>query len=325
MTDKRHWKRSSRFGLVYGIVLAVFTAYVLLDTFVIPKKIAAVSTAADSSAEETFSSGTSGVASDLTSGVSAADSGDTAASVSGAVITDTSYDDDNISISISTARVSDTACYLVDIRISDVSYLKAAFADDTFGRNIKEKTSVMAEEHSAILAINGDYCGFRDYGYVLRNGVLYRDASGNDEDLVIDADGSMRIIGESSVTAASLEEENAWQVLSFGPALVNDGEIAVGVSDEVDQAMNSNPRTAIGMISPLHYLIVVSDGRTDESRGLTLYELAQIFADKGASVAYNLDGGGSSTLWFNGRIINNPAGGRSGNKERAVSDILYIG
>lgn len=58
------------------------------------------------------------------------------------------------------------------------------------------------------------------------------------------------------------------------------------------------PGTAIGVIGDLHYLFVVADGRTSESEGLSLYELAQIMQKYGCITAYNLDGGGSSTLYF---------------------------
>lgn len=98
----------------------------------------------------------------------------------------------------------------------------------------------------------------------------------------------------------------------------------VGESEEVSKSMNSNPRTAIGMISPLHYIVIVSEGRTDDSVGLTLYQLAGIFKQEGCTVAYNLDGGGSSTLYFNGEVINTTTGGR-GESEREVSDIVYFG
>ena len=88
--------------------------------------------------------------------------------------------------------------------------------------------------------------------------------------------------------------------------------------------MGSNPRTAIGQVSALHYIMVVSDGRTDASEGLTLLELAQVMRQYGCVIAYNLDGGGSSTLWFNGKVINNPTDGRKAS-ERSVSDIVCIG
>jgi exopolysaccharide biosynthesis protein len=70
--------------------------------------------------------------------------------------------------------------------------------------------------------------------------------------------------------------------------------------------------------------VIVSDGRTSESQGLSLLQLAQEFKERGCTVAYNLDGGGSSTMYFNGEIINKPTDGRSMG-ERKVSDIVYFG
>ncbi|MFV0412748.1 MAG: phosphodiester glycosidase family protein, partial [Oscillospiraceae bacterium] len=157
--------------------------------------------------------------------------------------------------------------------------------------------------------------------------VLYRSiarSAGNDDALVMDADGNFSIVKESTTDAEALAESGAWQIFSFGPALVENGEIAVEESSEVGQAMESNPRTAIGQVGEGHYIIVVSDGRTSESEGLSLYQLAEIMQQYGCTTAYNLDGGGSSTLVFNGQTINNPTGGR-GSSERQVSDIVYIG
>lgn len=74
-----------------------------------------------------------------------------------------------------------------------------------------------------------------------------------------------------------------------------------------------------------HYLFVVSDGRTSESEGLSLYEMAEFMQSLGAATAYNLDGGGSSTMYFNGEVVNNPTTSGRNIKERSVSDIVYIG
>jgi exopolysaccharide biosynthesis protein len=122
----------------------------------------------------------------------------------------------------------------------------------------------------------------------------------------------------------SLELSSIWQILSFGPSLIEDGDITVDDNSEVSRSMTSNPRTAIGMISPLHYVFIVSDGRTDASEGLSLLQLAQVFSDLGCTTAYNLDGGGSATMYFNGEVVNNPTDGRTYG-EREVSDIVYIG
>ncbi len=196
-----------------------------------------------------------------------------------------------------------------------------------------------------MLAINGDYYGAQESGYVIRNGVAYRETSDGEDILVLYADGSMKVLDSDDVTVQELLDQGVWQAWSFGPGLLSDGEVTVGENTEVSRAMNSNPRTAIGQIDDNHYVFVVSDGRTDESKGLSLYELAEFMESlgwtdesKGLSLyelaefmeslgcrtAYNLDGGGSSTMYFNGSVVNNPTtNGRI--KERAVSDIVYIG
>ena len=298
------------FPLCYGLVLLGFTAYVLMDTFLISR----VYTYIDPSIP-------------ATPGSPSSPASPTAPSVpKQPVVTENSYTDSNISITLTEYREYNTAVYVADIRISDPSYLKAAFAKNAYGRNIKENTSELAQPHNAILAVNGDYYGSRDDGYVLRNGHLYRDTgSKKREDLVIRSDGSFEIIAEKDTSAADLAAGGAWQIFSFGPALVRDGEISVDTDTEVGQATYSNPRTAIAVVEPLHYLMVVSDGRTDRSAGLSLYQLATILQSLGATTAYNLDGGGSSTMWFNGKVVNEPVNHGSTVSERSISDIVYIG
>ena len=133
----------------------------------------------------------------------------------------------------------------------------------------------------------------------------------------------MRIVNSGEKTAQQLVDDGVWQAFSFGPALIQDGQVDVAVNAEVGKAMASNPRTAVGMIDTCHYVFVVSDGRTSESKGLSLYQLATFMQGIGVKTAYNLDGGGSSTLYFNGEIINYPTTSGRSMKERGVSDIVY--
>ena len=292
MKEKKYF-----FGLLYGIVLTAFTAYLLLDTFVITRVYSPVPEMEEHSVEEMEPTST-----------------------------ENTYKDANLSIDIKEYRVEDTTVYLADVQVSSPEYLKTALADDSYGRNITQKTSEMAEENGAILAVNGDYYGSRESGYVLRNGTLYRSKAARDqEDLVIYDDGTFAVISEEEISAKQLEEFGAEQIFSFGPALVLDGEIAVTRNEEVGKAMADNPRTAIGIVEDCHYLLVVSDGRTSESEGLSLYELAEFMQSVGAELAYNLDGGGSSAMYFNGEIVNNPTTNGKSIKERSVSDIVYIG
>ena len=295
--------------------LLLFTVYVLLDTFVIERRLEA---AAEPQTVSAPVEGKTETPVSLRLAASPEEKAET-------VITENSYHDGNISIEITEERVGDTTVYVADVYLASADHLKTAFADNTYGRNVTDTTSGIAGSVNAILAVNGDFYGAQQSGFVIRGGVLYRSAAKKGaEDLVIYADGSFGIIREAEITAQELLERGARDVLSFGPALVENGELSVSVNDEVGRAKASNPRTAIAVIDELHYLLVVSDGRTKESEGLSLYELAVFLQSKGVQTAYNLDGGGSSTMVFNGRVVNNPTSGRS-IKERSVSDIVYIG
>ena len=306
-------------GICYGLILTVFTGYVLLDTFVL-KQVYSVVPSEHSQTSDTDTQKESTFLQEDADMNTSNDESDAP------VITDRSYQDNNISITVTEHREYNSAIYVADILLSSAEYLKTAFAEGAYGKNVTEKTSVIANKTSAILAINGDFYGSRERGYVLRNGAVYRNTpSANQEDLVIYADGSFSIITEDEISADELSANGAQQIFSFGPALVMDGKISVTKDEEVGKAMASNPRTAIGIIDELHYVFIVSDGRTRESEGLSLHELAEFMQSIGVTTAYNLDGGGSSTMCFNGEVINKPTTGGRRIKERSVSDIVYIG
>ena len=298
-------KKRYAYASVLGLLLTGCFSYSMLKTFVLAETISTVATTSTSS-----------------NAAAASQAAKTA------TVTDSSYKDDNISINLTETRVNNTQVYVADITLSSSDYLKTAFAQNAYGTNVTAKTSVTAADNNAILAVNGDYYGANSTGYVIRNGVVYRDTVREDSsngDLAIYKDGSFKVIYEDQISAEQLVNYGVVNLLAFGPALVENGEIAVDTNTEVGQAMASNPRTAIGMIDENHYIIVVSDGRTSESEGLSLYQLAEVMKSYGAKTAYNLDGGGSSTLYFNGQVINKPTTGGNKISERAVSDIVYIG
>jgi exopolysaccharide biosynthesis protein len=255
---------------------------------------------------------------------------DTAAA--SAVTTDTSYVSDSSNINISTVTTgsgdSTVTYYVADVVLDDATTLQSAFANDSYGENITETTSAIAEANNAIFAINGDYYGFRDTGIVIRNGVVFRD-EGARQGLAFYRDGTVKVYDETATTAEQLLADGVWNTLSFGPSLLNDGAIADGIEDvEVDTNFGNHsiqgeqPRTAVGVIDENHLVFVVVDGRSPGySAGVTMTGMAEIMQGLGATTAYNIDGGGSSTMYFNGDLVNNPLGG---NKERGTSDILYI-
>lgn len=321
--------RISKSFIAYTVLLCMFTVYVLLDTFVITRVYGdQTSSAGSGTSVMTEEEEDALEASGSTANTANAATAEGSAASSEAVSTADSYKDENISVTVSEYRENDTDIYVADVQLSSPEYLQTALAQGVYGRNVKEETSTIAENNNAILAINGDYYGAREAGYVIKNGELLRNTSAGRDDLVIYEDGSWKIVNEDEASAEELLSDGAVQTMSFGPGLIDGGEISVGVNEEVKQSMSSNPRTAIGIIDDCHYVFVVSDGRTDESAGLSLYQLAEFMKGLGCDTAYNLDGGGSSTMYFNGEVINNPTGGKAGHgegSERSVSDIVYIG
>ena len=261
----------------------------------------------------------------------AAASADDTTDTTESVVTDTSYTDGETTITISkvtTGSGADTVTYYVaDVVVDDATQLRSAFAKDQFGENITENTSTIAAENAAVFAINGDYYGFRSTGIEIRNGVVYRD-EGAREGLAFYTDGHVEVYDETATTAEELLAAGVWNTLSFGPAIVEDGAVVDGIeSVEVDTNVGNHsiqgeqPRTAVGIIDENHYVFVVVDGRNEGySRGVTLTALADIMTGLGATTAYNLDGGGSSTMYFNGVVVNQPSNGG----ERGTSDILYV-
>jgi exopolysaccharide biosynthesis protein len=247
--------------------------------------------------------------------------------------TDTSYSSQFCTIAISTVVTgsgdSTVTYYVADVVLTDATVLRSAFANDEFGTNIVEDTSAIAADHDAVFAINGDYYGFRETGIVIRNGVVYRDAGARDG-LAFYRDGSVQVYDETATTADALVAAGVWNTLSFGPAIVEAGAVVDGIeSVEVDTNVGNHsiqgdqPRTAIGVIDANHLVFVVVDGRSEGySEGVSLPELATIFTGLGAITAYNIDGGGSSTMVFHGALVNDPLGKGT---ERGTSDILYIG
>ena len=264
----------------------------------------------------------------------------------------THYSDPDIYIDITTHRDAEdtTTYYVADIRINNLGYFRAALAHDTFGQNVTERTSDMCNRKKGILAIDGDTYGSQEGGYVVRNGNLDPKAirttknleRRKPDDLVVKKDGTFEIIDERETSFDQVRAMDPFHVFSFGPALVNKNEITVTENDEVGTAMggNKNQRCAMGIIRPGHYVFVVSDGRMKSSYGLSLFNLAGIMKDLHCETAYNLDGGGSATMYLEdgtgnatklGHLVNYPHQSTQGlpdkprMQQREVSDIVYIG
>ena len=225
------------------------------------------------------------------------------------------YVKDDLKVKLVETRTSNQHYWIAEVISSDAIPLKGAMASDTYNGK-RETISSMANRLGAILAINAS--GFyaktnTPMGTVVRNGKLVNiDKSYTGEILSLKSDGNL------AFTTVNSEEEfknlDIKQTFTFGPILVRDYQ-ATELNDK-----SRHPRTAIGQLDDNRYVLVVVEGRMEGADGMTLAELQQLFLQLGCKTAYNLDGGGSTTLYFQGKVINTPSDG----SERSVVDMIYF-
>ena len=236
------------------------------------------------------------------------------------------YKDDTMWITINQVVMDDLSYTVADVQLRDISRFLVGLAGDKPNGG-HEALSAMSQRLGAILAVNGDQYGDHKYGIIIRNGELIRVHDTTRNMLIVDKNGDMTVDADRKhddfeAIAQQLMAENVIHTFEFGPELVRDGH-TVEFSKEFDVISTRDtrlePRTGIGQIGPMHYVIIVVDGRGD-SKGISLQNFAQMFVDYGAQVAMNLDGGGSAEMTFMGEIISNI----SGSKERTLSDIIYF-
>ncbi len=232
-----------------------------------------------------------------------------------------SYFNDNLLLTVYQIRASNSDVYVADVVVSSAYEILSALAFNTFGgTNITQTVSTMAAAHDAIFAINSDYASHYDSGFVIRNGLILRSSSSYRNAIALNIDGTVTSFAETSTTVQAVLDEGTWQLWSFGPVLIKDGVSVADIHDGLDRDAVNNPRSAFGAVGVNHFMFVTVDGRTDASHGADIEELAGIMMSLGCFQAYNFDGGGSATFWYNGEVINHPSDGY----ERKVSDCVYI-
>ena len=171
-------KQKNFWPLIFGILLTGYAVFTLLDAFVLPRDLVVLESAREPEISENSA---------VSQAAEEAEQLPEETEQQEPIVTQNSYQSKNISIPIETIERYNTQVYVADIQLADTSFLKTALAGNTFGRNVGQTTSEIAKANDAILAVNGDYYGFRDRGFVMREGYLYRDTVQGDgyEDLVI--------------------------------------------------------------------------------------------------------------------------------------------
>lgn len=193
----------------------------------------------------------------------------------------------------------------------------------------------IARANRTVFAINNDYAQYRKakrskMGIIIRDGTVYSTSTKaknktpfpNLDCMALYPDGDMKVFWSNEMTADEYLADGANDVLAFGPWLIRDGELnKTGVKKF---ATTKQPRTGIGMVEPGHYFAIVAEARIKRSKGVNVQWLAERFQELGCTVAFNLDGGETSTMVFMGHQLNILKDKRKVSSRR-TADIIGIG
>jgi exopolysaccharide biosynthesis protein len=231
--------------------------------------------------------------------------------------------------------IYDTVPQNINILIINTSKRRMSICYD-----YKKNTPVsrQAADAKAIAAVNAGFFNIAGGGsvtYIKTGGIIsepdtavrWKPGTDRNGSILIDADGGVTITGKMSNSWYDSHKEYP-DVLVTGPLLLSDkNKVALSQSSLVK---TKHPRSIIGVINDSKVILVTLDGRTDHAAGMTLQEVADLMVSLKCSDALNLDGGGSTTMWINGKpfsgVVNMPSDNKKFDHEgeRAVSDILII-
>lgn len=239
--------------------------------------------------------------------------------------TETGYLDDSIELRLETIEQDGLILRVAYINIAHPSQLRTATASKLGSKKVALISS-MAKAHNAVLAFNANYLSNDPVktSFEYRMGERIRSKPNREKDLlIIDENGDFNLFIKSQAEEIEAFEEAGHTIVNaftFGPALVKDGEL-LALNDKYGYNPHGRePRLAFGQLAPLSYIVVLAEGRRRDSEGLTQAELAQVMYDLACVQAFNLDGGNSATLVFNGGYYHI----KTKANERAQSDMIYF-
>ncbi len=232
------------------------------------------------------------------------------------------YKDESLHIVIETGRYLDTNYMTAKIKVANATQIRSSLATSNGKGTVHAST--IAKRANAVLAINGDYYMFDPSvpKYIVRQGKVKKTKTkGVVDALIIDDQGDFTIIQNANKEDIEGLNKKLVNVYGFGPALVINGEVVTEFVDRGDAAFKQAKRMCIAQTAPLEYMVITTEGPEEkESEGLTLPQFAELCHSFKVQNAYNLDGGSSASLIFNGKKIN----ALSNPKIRSVADIIYF-
>lgn len=220
--------------------------------------------------------------------------------------------------------------YVYDIYVRNIENLFTSYT--TSSRKDTEKLISDAEKltgDEVIAAMNGDYMGNKNHCLVCnRNGKDIRMPESIESDAcILYYDGTMETVTPQEYDREAIKAKHPYQIWNFGPALIDGNGEAIekysNASFDHNVVDQRHPRASMGYYEPGHYNFIVVDGRSDDSQGVRMVQLARLHEEFGSVAAYNMDGGDSAQSFFQDSEIR--VDEDRGDAQRKLYDIICIG
>lgn len=227
------------------------------------------------------------------------------------------YTSANLNIELRKKSTHGVSYWVAHIRTRNASQLKSALSYGTYG-GTRQTTSSAVSSNGGIIGVNGsafDYGSGKPspLGMCIKNGKIYGDYMTSYSVMAVKKDGTVYTPAQG-LMGKDLIKAGVKDTYNFGPVLIKNGNAQPAWAE----TSKYYPRTAVGMVKPNDYVLLVTN--TGSYNGLNHWDMVNIFQSYGCKYAYNLDGGGSSTLYYNGKVMNNLIGGT----QRPCGDFLYF-
>ncbi|MBQ5522222.1 MAG: phosphodiester glycosidase family protein, partial [Oscillospiraceae bacterium] len=258
------------------------------------------------------------------------------------------YLDDTLLVICWKEIIDGNTCTFCEVKMQDGSQIRRKLAGDMFGSDVLEYTTSMHKATNAVVSVNADYYRFRDMGIVAYNRQLYRfneslylNRYGQDlkkyncvDTLFVTASGDFLFFHQYEETTPEavqqfITDNDIIFSVAFGPVLVENGMLNASRDFEeewypIGEVNTGYSRAGIGQVDKLHYLYMSLNHSDEKQARWHVKEFAQHFYEKGVISAYNLDGGQTGEIVFQGNEAYNHVDHVNGTSSRQVSDMIYF-
>ena len=239
-----------------------------------------------------------------------------------ACYTEDGYEDDSLTVRMEKRRLDDLTVNIAWITVKSPTQFRTAIVGKP-GNRVEAKPGNLVRKCNAVVAVNGDMYTRRQ-GMLYRMGVALKQTESPDKDsLFIDENGDFHMFINSDPAEMVAYLQTGHQMIntfSFGPAMVVDGVVQTIRDDYWFECLARAPRIVIAQVDTLSYVFVQAEGRSQQSRGFTMQQMADFMGTLGVKHAYNLDGGNSAIMFFGGKYYDS----HYSDIERPTSDIVYV-